>query len=52
MFKALDDFEGDLVRDYSRIKFVCIMNDYTIEEIFIYNELLDLINNSEEDDLM
>ena len=28
------------------------MNDDTIEEIFTYNELLDHINNSEEDDLI
>ena len=50
--KALDDFEGDLARDSSRLKFVCSMNDDTIEEIFTYNELLDHINNSEEDDLI
>ena len=50
--KALDDFEGDLARDSSRLKFVCSMNDDTVEEIFTCNELLDYINNSEEDDLI
>ena len=50
--KALDDCEGDLAQDSSRLKFVCSMNDDTIEETFTYNELLDHINNSEEDDLI
>ena len=31
--KAIDNFEGDLVRDYSRMKFVCTISDETIEEI-------------------
>ena len=50
--KALDDFDGNLARDPSRLKIVCSMNDETIEEIFTYNESLDHINNSEEDDLI
>ena len=34
------------------MKFVCSMKDDTIEETFAYNELLDLVNNSEEDELV
>ena len=51
-FKSFDEFEGDLSRDSSRMKFVCSMKDETIKEIFTCNELLDHINNSEEDDLV
>ena len=50
--KALDDYEGELSRDSSRMRFVCSMQDDTVEEIFTHNELLDYINNSEEDDLV
>ena len=50
--KALDDFEGNLARDPSSLKFVCYMSNDIIEEIFIYNELLDYLNNSEENDLI
>ena len=35
--KALDDFEGNLIRDSSRLKFVSSMSNDTIEEIFTYN---------------
>ena len=45
-------FFGDVPRCSSRLKFVCAINDYTIEEIFTYNKLLDHINNSQEDDLI
>ena len=48
--KALNECDGDLARDSSRMNFFCSMKDDTIKEIFIYNELLDHINNSEEDD--
>ena len=48
--KAIDDYEGDLARDSSRLKFVCTMQDDTIEEIFSYNELLDFLNKSEDED--
>ena len=44
--KSIDDFEGDLTRYSYRLKFVCSINDKTIEEIFTCNELLDHINNS------
>jgi hypothetical protein len=50
--KAFDDFEDDLARDSSSLTFVCSMNDGIIEEIFTYNESLDHMNNSEEDDLI
>ena len=39
--KAFDDFEGNLARDSSRLKFFCSTSDDIIEEIFTYNELLD-----------
>ena len=29
--KAIDDYEGDLDRDYSRLKLVCSMQDETVE---------------------
>ena len=50
--KVLDDFECNLAQDSSRLKFFCSMSDDTIEEIFIYNELSDHMNNLEEDDLV
>ena len=50
--KALDDFEGDLARYFSRLKLFCTMNDDAIEEIFPCKELLDHVNNSQEDDLI
>ena len=50
--KAIDDFEGNLARDSSRLKLVFSIRDDTIEEIFTYNELLDHVNNSEEDDFI
>ena len=49
---SIDSFEGDLVRDSSRLKFVCAINDDTIEEIFTYSESLNYINNSQENDLI
>ena len=52
IFKALYDFEVSLDRDSSRLKFVYSMSDDTIEVMFTYNESLDQINNSEEDDLI
>ena len=48
--KAIDDCEGDLARDSSRLKFVCTMQDDTVEEIFSCNELLDFLNKSEDED--
>ena len=50
--KSLDDYDGDLARHSSRMKFFCSIKDNTIEVIFTYNDLLDHINNSEEDDLI
>ena len=50
--KAIDNFEGDLARDSSRLKFVWTMSEDAIEEILNCNELLDHINNSEEDNLI
>ena len=50
--KALDDYEGELRRDSSRMRFVCSMQDDAVEEVFTCNELLDHINNSEEEDLV
>ena len=47
--KPLTILKGDLARDSSRLKFVYAMNDYTIEEKFTHNKLLDPINNSQED---
>ena len=49
--KVLDDFEGDLARDYTRI-FFCSMKDDAIEDTFAFNESLDHINNSEYDELL
>ena len=48
--KALDIFEGDLVRGSYRLKF--LHHERTIEEIFTYNELLNHVNNSQEDYLI
>ena len=50
--KDLDNFEGNLARDSSRLKFVYTMKDETIEHIFTHNELLCYVNNSQEDDLI
>ena len=50
--KAIDNFEFNLAREPSRLKFVCFMNDYIIDEILTYNELLDRVNNSIEDYLV
>ena len=52
MVKALDDFEGDLAQDSSRLVFLRAINDDTIEEIVTYNKLLKNINNLQEDDLI
>lgn len=48
--KAIDDYEGALAHYSSRLKFVCTMQDNTVEKIFIYNELLDILNKSEDED--
>ena len=50
--KSVYDFEGDLTLESSFLKFVCSMNDGTIEEIFAYNDLLHYINDSEEDNVI
>ena len=50
--KAIDDYEGNLQRDSSRMKFICSTKDDTVEDVFTYNEILDHINMSEDDDLI
>ena len=50
--KDLDDYEGDLQRDSSRIKFICSTKDDAVEYVFTYNEILGYINKSEDDDLI
>ena len=50
--KAIDDYEGDLQRDSSRMKFICSTKDDTVEDVFTYNKILDHINVSEDDDLI
>ena len=52
IIKALDDYEGELSYDLSRMRFVYSMQDDTVKEIFMCNELLNYINNSEEDNLI
>ena len=42
--KAIDDYEGDLQRDYSIMKFICSTKDDTVEDAFNCNEILDQIN--------
>ena len=42
--KTLDNHEG--------LRFVCSMQDDTVEEVCTCNEILDYINNSEEEDLV
>ena len=48
--KVTDDHEGNLQRDSSTIKFICSAKDDTVECVFTYNEILDHINKSENDD--
>ena len=50
--KALDDYEGDLQRDSSRIKFIYFAKDDIVEDVFTYNKIMHHINNSEDDDLI
>ena len=50
--KTIDDYEGDLHRDSSRIKFICSTKHDKVEDFFTYNEILDYINKSEDDDLV
>ena len=50
--KALDNYEGDLQRDSSRIKFICPTKDDTVEYVFTYNEILDHNNKYEHYDLI
>ena len=48
--KVLDEYDGDLQRDSSRIKFICCTKDDTVEDVFIYNKILYCINKSEDND--
>ena len=50
--KAIDNYEGELQRDYSRMKFVCSAKDDTVEGILTYNEILEDINKSEDNDFI
>ena len=50
--KALDDYEGDLKRDSSIMKFIYSEKDDTVEDFFTFNEILDYINKSEDDNLI
>ena len=50
--KSIYDFEGDLDRHCSRLKFVCTMINDIIEEMSICNESLDHVNISEEEYLI
>ena len=50
--KTIDDYDGKLQRDSTRLKFIFCTKDDTAEDVFTYNEILDCINNSEDDDLI
>ena len=50
--KHLNDLEGDLGRDSSRLKIFYATSDDATEEIFAHNESLEQINNSQQDDLI
>ena len=50
--KALYDLEGYLARDSTHMTFIYSTKEDTIVDVFIYNELLDHINNFEEDKLV
>ena len=34
IFKSIDEYEGDLQRDSSRMKFICYKKDDTVEDLF------------------
>ena len=46
------DYEGELHRDSSRMRFICSTKDDAVEDVFDCNEILDHINKSEDDDLI
>ena len=50
--KAMDDYDGKLQRDSTRLKLICSVKGDTLEDVFIYNEILGHINNSEDNDLI
>ena len=50
--KSIEDHSGKLQRDSTRLKFICSAKDETVEDTSTYNETLDRINNSEDDDLI
>ena len=50
--KAIDHYDGKLPRYYTSLKFICSTKDDTVEDAFTYNEILDHIKNSEDDDLV
>ena len=52
IIKAINDHNGQLAQDSSRLKFACSVKGDTIEEIFTRIEMLDHLNNSDEEDLI
>ena len=50
--KSIDEHDGKLQRDSTRLKFICSTKYGAVEDAFTYNEMLDHINNSEDDDLV
>ena len=50
--KAIDDHDGKLQRDCTRLKLIFSAKDDRVEDAFTYNEILDHINSSEDDNLI
>ena len=48
--KAVDDYDEKIQRDSTRLKLIYSTKYDTVEGTFTYNEILDRINNSEDDD--
>ena len=48
--KAKDNYEGYIQRDSSRMKFICSAKYDKVEDVFIYNVILDHLKRSKDDD--
>ena len=52
IFKDIDDYDGKLQWYSTRLKLIYSNKDDVVEDVFTYNEILDHINNSEDDDII
>lgn len=50
--ESIDECDGQLVRYSSQLKFMCSIKNDTIKEVFTYNETINYVSTSEEENLI